>query len=125
MTSNWRNSCEFIEPRDEPPEADVPVAVLVELFPVVPVLEAELLGEEALAKVLAKLGAEVPLVDVVGVVELLASIEKVGIGGRGWAIGEIELIFLYPSVKSVAARRAHGLLSWPKRWRYRLRVPEV
>ena len=90
-----------------------------------PVLEAELLGEEALAKVLAKLGAEVPLVDVVGVVELLASIEKVGIGGKGWAIGEIELIFLDPSVKSVAARRAHGLLSWPKRWRYRLRVPEV
>ena len=83
VTSNWRNSCEFIEPRDEPPEADVPADVLVELLPVVPVLEGETLGEEALAKVLAKLGVEVPLVGVVGEIELLASIEKVGIGGNG------------------------------------------
>ena len=83
VTSNWRNSCEFIEPRDEPPEVDVPVEVVLELVPVVLVLEAELPGEEALAKVLAKLGVEVPLVGVVGEIELLASIEKVGIGGNG------------------------------------------
>ena len=83
------------------------------MVPVVPEVP-EVLGEETLAKALAKLGPAVPLVEAVGEIELLASIENDGICGRGWAIGEIELILLYPSVESVTVRRANGLLGRPK-----------
>lgn len=124
VTSSWRNSCEFIDPSDELPDAElladvfeelVPLAVVPEVpeVPVVPEVP-EVLGEETSAKALAKLGPAVPLVEVVGEVELLASIENDGICGRGWAIGEIELILLYPSVESVTVRRANGLLGRPE-----------
>ena len=117
VTSSWRNSCEFIDPSDELPDAELLADVFEELVPlaVVPVVPEVpvVLGEETLAKALAKLGPAVPLVEAVGEVELLASIENDGICGRGWAIGEIELILLYPSVESVTVRRAKGLLGWP------------
>ena len=117
VTSSWRNSCEFIDPSDELPDAELLADVFEELVPlaVVPVVPEVpvVLGEETLAKALAKLGPAVPLVEAVGEVELLASIENDGICGRGWAIGEIELILLYPSVESVTVRRANGLLGWP------------
>ena len=117
VTSSWRNSCEVIDPSDELPDAELLADVFEELVPlaVVPEVPAapEVLGEETLAKALAKLGPAVPLVEAVGEIELLASIENDGICGRGWAIGEIELILLYPSVESVTVRRANGLLGWP------------
>ena len=118
VTSSWRNSCEFIDPSDELPDAELLVDVFEELVPLAVVPEVPVvpvvLGEETLAKALAKLGPAVPLVEVVGEVELLASIENDGICGRGWAIGEIELILLYPSVESVTVRRANGLLGRPE-----------
>ena len=118
VTSSWRNSCEFIDPSDELPDAELLADVFEELVPlaVVPVVPEVpvVLGEETLAKALAKLGPAVPLVEAVGEVELLASIENDGICGRGWAIGEIELILLYPSVESVTVRRANGLLGRPE-----------
>ena len=109
VTSSWRNSCEVIDPNDELPDEELLDDVPDELVPLVLALEPEVpevpevLGEATLAKALAKLAPEVPLVEVVGEVELLASMENDGICGSGWAIGEIEVILLYPSVESVAA----------------------
>jgi hypothetical protein len=89
------------------PDVELVDDVFEELVPLVPLLEPEVpdvLGEVTFANVLAKLGDELLAVEVVGDVELLASISNEGICGSGWAIGEIELILLYPSVESVAAR---------------------